>query len=217
MYKTQIAPSLLSSDFGHLAKEIAALENAGADMLHLDVMDGHYVPNLSFGLPIIKAIRKLTKLPLDVHLMVTNPEFHVAELINLGVQWISFHQETVYHSHRLIQQIQAPGIKAGLALNPAIPINTLDSILPELDYVLLMSVNPGYSAQAFIPFVLEKVQHLAEIRRAKNLSFHIEVDGGITDKNAYALQVAGADILVSASYIFSSQDYQTAISTLKRA
>lgn len=215
MYKTQIAPSLLSSDFGHLAAEIAALELAGADMLHLDVMDGHYVPNLSFGFPLIQAIRKLSNLPLDVHLMVSNPDLHVAALLPLGVQWISFHQETFFHSHRLIQQIKSQGVKAGLALNPATPINTLDSILPELDYVLMMSVNPGYSAQAFIPFVLDKVSELAQLRRERGLGFHIQVDGGVSNLNTAALQKAGADILVSASYIFSSPDYRQAISTLK--
>jgi ribulose-phosphate 3-epimerase len=215
MYKTQIAPSLLSSDFSRLAEEVAALEIAGADILHLDVMDGHYVPNLSFGFPIIKAVRKLTKLPLDVHLMVTNPESHVPELVNIGVQWISFHQETVFHSHRIIQQIKSSGIKAGIALNPAMPINTLDSILPELDFVLLMSVNPGYSAQAFIPFVLDKVKYLSDYRMARNLSFAIEVDGGVTNHNSPDLIKAGADILVSASYIFSSQDYKQAIANLK--
>jgi len=215
MQKTQIAPSLLSADFGNLHTEIAALEAAKADLLHLDVMDGHFVPNLSFGFPLIKTIRSLSKLPLDVHLMVTNPDFHVPLLAEIGVQWISFHQETVFHSHRLIQQIKSHGIKAGLALNPATPINTLDSILPELDYVLLMSVNPGYSAQAFIPFVLDKLQYLSDYRKTRSLSFLIEVDGGVTDQNAQQLISAGADILVSASFIFSSQNYQQAINALR--
>jgi len=215
MQKTQIAPSLLSADFGNLHTEIAALEAAKADLLHLDVMDGHFVPNLSFGFPLIKTIRSLSKLPLDVHLMVTNPDFHVPLLAEIGVQWISFHQETVFHSHRLIQQIKSHGIKAGLALNPATPINTLDIILPELDYVLLMSVNPGYSAQAFIPFVLDKLQYLSDYRKTRSLSFLIEVDGGVTDQNAQQLISAGADILVSASFIFSSQNYQQAINALR--
>jgi len=147
--------------------------------------------------------------------MVSNPDFHVPLLAEIGVQWISFHQETVFHSHRLIQQIKSHGIKAGLALNPATPINTLDSILPELDYVLLMSVNPGYSAQAFIPFVLDKLQYLSDYRKTRSLSFLIEVDGGVTDQNAQQLISAGADILVSASFIFSSQNYQQAINALR--
>jgi len=215
MRKIFIAPSLLSADFSRLGEELSALEAAGADLIHLDLMDGHYVPNLSFGFPLIKTIRSLSKLPLDVHLMVTNPDFHVPLLAEIGVQWISFHQETVFHSHRLIQQIKSHGIKAGLALNPATPINTLDSILPELDYVLLMSVNPGYSAQAFIPFVLDKLQYLSDYRKTRSLSFLIEVDGGVTDQNAQQLISAGADILVSASFIFSSQNYQQAINALR--
>lgn len=215
MQKTQIAPSLLSADFGRLSSEISALEAAHADLLHLDVMDGHYVPNLSFGFPLIKTIKRLSKLPLDVHLMVTNPDFHVPLLAEIGVQWISFHQETVHHSHRLIQQIKAFGIKAGLALNPATPLNTLDSILPELDYVLMMSVNPGYSAQSFIPFVLDKIKDLSQLRQDKHLQLLIEVDGGVSDQNASALVSAGADILVSASFIFSSSDYHQALSALR--
>ncbi len=215
MQKTQIAPSLLSADFGRLSTEISALEAAHADLLHLDVMDGHYVPNLSFGFPLIKTIKRLSKLPLDVHLMVTNPDFHVPLLAEIGVQWISFHQETVHHSHRLIQQIKAFGIKAGLALNPATPINTMESILPELDYVLMMSVNPGYSAQSFVPFVLDKIKYLSQIRQDRHLQFLIEVDGGVSDQNASALVSAGADILVSASFIFSSSDYKQAINALR--
>ncbi len=215
MYKTQIAPSLLSCDFGHLAEEIHKLESAGADILHLDVMDGHYVPNLSFGFPLICSIRKLSKLPLDVHLMVTNPEFYVQRLHDIGVEWISFHQDTVFHSHRLVRQIKELGINAGLALNPATPINTLESILPELDYVLVMSVNPGYSAQSFIPSALDKLHALSDIRRQKQLSFHLEIDGGVSSANAEAIRQAGADMLVSASYIFSSPDYRAAISALK--
>lgn len=217
MHKTQIAPSLLSADFGRLKEEIHALEDAGADILHLDVMDGHYVPNLSFGFPVIKAIRKLSKLPLDVHLMVTNPSFHVLALADIGVEWISFHQETEFHSHRLVQLIKSYGIKAGLALNPATPVYTLDSILPDLDYVLAMSVNPGYSAQKFIPSVLSKVKYISDYRKERNYSFLIEVDGGVTDKNSTALKVAGANILVSASYIFSQSDYGLAIDTLRNS
>jgi len=215
MEKAKIAPSLLSCDFGRLAEEISSLEAAGADILHLDVMDGHYVPNLSFGFPLISKIRQLSKLPLDVHLMVTNPEFHVQELLSLGVQYISFHQETCYHAHRLIKLIQAHGIQAGLALNPATPVNTLQSIIPELDYVLVMSVNPGYSAQKFIPAATAKIGELAALRQAHNLSLAIEVDGGVSNANAGELIQAGADILVSASYIFSQSDYHKAITALR--
>jgi len=215
MEKAKIAPSLLSCDFGRLAEEISSLEVAGADILHLDVMDGHYVPNLSFGFPLIRKIRQLSKLPLDVHLMVTNPEFHVQELLSLGVQYISFHQETCYHAHRLTKLIQAHGIEAGLALNPATPINTLQSIIPELDYVLVMSVNPGYSAQKFIPAATGKIKELAALRQTHSLSLAIEVDGGVSNANAGELIQAGADILVSASYIFSQPDYHKAITALR--
>lgn len=215
MQKTQIAPSLLSCDFGRLAAEIAALEASGADILHLDVMDGHYVPNLSFGFPLIRKIRELSKLPLDVHLMVTNPDFHVPELLKIGVQYISFHQETCYHSHRLIKLIQDSGCKAGLALNPATPIISLDSILPILGYVLVMSVNPGYSAQAFIAAALDKIRALSGLRKSMNLDFDIEVDGGVAASNARAITAAGANMLVSASYIFSQSDYRSAIESLR--
>lgn len=210
---TLIAASVLSADFSHLADEITRLQNA--DIIHLDLMDGHFVPNLSFGYPLVSCIRALTDQPLDAHLMVTNPETYVDNLARLGVGWISFHQETVYHSHRLIQQIKASGIKAGIALNPATPVNTLDSILADLDYVLVMSVNPGYSAQAFIPSAIAKIKELDRIRTSQNLDFLIEVDGGVNGDNSLALREAKADILVSASYIFGSKDYDKSINTLK--
>jgi ribulose-phosphate 3-epimerase len=208
-----IAPSVLSADFGFLAQELDKLLTA--DIIHLDVMDGHYVPNLSFGYPLIKRIRQLTNKPLDVHLMVTNPSEYIDRLAEIGVQWISFHQECEYHSHRLLHKTRDLGIKAGLALNPATPLNTLDSILPDLDYVLLMSVNPGFSAQEFIPGVLEKVRKLRAMIDAAGLATLIEVDGGVNSENAPSLISAGADILVSASYIFNSEDYTKAIENLR--
>ncbi len=217
MQKTQIAPSLLSADFGRLTEEIAALEAARADILHLDVMDGHYVPNLSFGFPVIEKIRQLSKLPLDVHLMVTNPDFHIPRLLEIGVQMISFHQETVYHSHRLLHLIKDAGVKAGLALNPATPPNSLSAILSELDFVLVMSVNPGYSAQTFISSALDKIAELSAKRSTQNYGFQIEVDGGVADKNASLLVKAGADILVSASFIFGSSNYVQAINALRKS
>lgn len=210
--KTQIATSILSADFAHLADEIARLD--ATDIIHLDLMDGHYVPNLSFGYPLISAIRRLSCKALDAHLMVTNPEDYVDELAAIGVQWISFHQETVYHSHRMVQKIKSLGIKAGIALNPACPVNSLDDILPDLDFVLVMSVNPGYSAQKFIPHAIPKVEQLARLK-SKYPNLLIEVDGGVNSDNCRSLIQAGADILVSASYIFSSKDYSKAINTLK--
>lgn len=213
MPKTQIAASVLSCDFGNLEKELQAV--GSADMLHLDVMDGHFVPNLSFGQPLIKKIRQLSPLPLDAHLMVTNPAEYVDPLADLGVNWLSFHQECEYHVHRLVQRIKDRGMKAGIALNPAAPISTLECILPELDYVLLMSVNPGFSGQKFIPFVLEKVRQLKSWIEEKQLSTLIEVDGGVNSDNSAALISAGADILVSASHIFQSPNYSETIRSLR--
>ncbi|HOH96819.1 MAG TPA: ribulose-phosphate 3-epimerase [Candidatus Cloacimonadota bacterium] len=211
--KTLIAPSVLSADFSRLGEELSRL--SAADLIHLDLMDGHYVPNLSYGYPLIESIHRHTDKPLDAHLMVTNPGDYIENLSCLGVKWISFHPETVFHPHRLVQYIQSLGIKAGFALNPATPLSILDAILPELDFVLLMSVNPGYSAQSFIPSVLDKLRALDSIRKVRKLKFLIEVDGGVSDQNATQLIKSGADILVSASYIFNSSDYTLAINKLK--
>ncbi len=213
MPKTQIAVSVLSCDFGNLERELQAV--GSADMLHLDIMDGHFVPNLSFGQPLVAKIRQLSPLPLDAHLMVTNPAEYVDPLADLGVNWFSFHMECDHHVHRLVQRIKARGMKAGIALNPAAPISSLECILPELDYVLLMSVNPGFSGQKFIPFVLDKVRQLKECIVEKKLATLIEVDGGINSENSSALISAGADILVSASHIFQSPDYSQAIRELR--
>ncbi|HHV37701.1 MAG TPA: ribulose-phosphate 3-epimerase [Candidatus Cloacimonetes bacterium] len=211
--KTKIAVSVLSADFAKLGEEVALLNEA--DIIHLDIMDGHYVPNLSYGYPLVRCFRKLTDKPLDAHLMVTNPDEFIDELAEIGVQYISFHQETVYHSHRLVQKIKSHGIKAGIALNPATPVSTLEDILPDLDFVLVMSVNPGYSAQKFIPSAIAKIKALSKIRKERNLNFEIEIDGGVTDQNAATLREAGASMLVSASYIFSSDNYTDSIKKLR--
>lgn len=210
-----IAPSILSADFGNLAREIAQIEAAGADMIHLDVMDGHYVPNLTFGYPIIQKVKQLCTLPLDVHLMVTSPSSYIGKLAEIGVAMVSFHQECDYHSHRLIQNIKSKGMKAGLALNPGTPLSGLEYLLSDLDYVLLMSVNPGFSGQSFIMSVLDKVVSLRTMISASRANALIEVDGGITKDNSAALIDSGADILVSASYIFKSTNYKTAIDSLR--
>ncbi len=213
MQEVRIAASVLSCDFAHLERELAAV--GSADLLHLDVMDGHYVPNLSFGQPLIQRIKQLSPLPLDAHLMVTNPAAYVDPLADLGVAWLSFHQECEYHVHRLVQRIKDRGLKAGIALNPAVPVSTLEAILPELDYVLLMSVNPGFSGQQFIPAVKDKIRALKEIITRRGLPTLIEVDGGVNSDKAPGLISGGADILVSASHIFGSPDRAAAIRSLR--
>jgi ribulose-phosphate 3-epimerase len=216
MNSIQIAPSLLSADFMNLQKDIAAVQAAGADILHLDVMDGHFVPNLTFGMPIISQIRKVTSLPLDVHLMVTNPEEYLPGLADLGVEYVSFHQETVFHIHRQIYVLKERGVKAGIALNPATPVSSIEPVISDLDFVLLMSVNPGFGGQRFLPVVYEKIAALKEAALLLNPELLIEVDGGVNDQNAGDLASVGADILVAGSYVFGSEDYRAAITSLKR-
>lgn len=215
MKRIFIGPSLLSADFARLGQELEALEQAGADYIHLDLMDGHYVPNLSFGYPIIAMIRRFTRLPLDAHLMVSNPADYVERLAECGVTGITFHQECEPHSHRLLGKIRSLGMKAGLALNPSVGLETLQWLLPELDYVLLMSVNPGFSGQSFIPSIIPKTGELKRLIDRSGFGIHIEVDGGVNAANAPQLIEAGADMLVSASYIFASGDYSTAINALR--
>ncbi|HHE38848.1 MAG TPA: ribulose-phosphate 3-epimerase [Candidatus Cloacimonetes bacterium] len=210
-----MAPSILSADFTNLKQEINKVQEAGADILHLDVMDGHFVPNLTFGLPIIKQIKQISKIPLDVHLMVTNPEIYLDILADWKIEYVCIHQETVFHLHRQISFLRSENVKAGIALNPATPIETIFPIIPELDFVLLMSVNPGFGGQKFLPLVYDKIRKLREFSIQKNPELKIEVDGGVNDKNAKSLIKAGADILVSGSYIFGKENFKEQIDSLR--
>jgi len=215
--KIKIAPSILSADFSRLREEIQAAEAAGADLIHVDVMDGHFVPNITIGPMIVQAVRRSTKLPLDVHLMITNPELYLEDFIRAGANSITVHVETVNHLNRLVQAIkERNGIKASVSLNPATSLSSLDYILAEVDMVLLMSVNPGFGGQKFIDSILEKISKLRKWIDALGLGVEIEVDGGIKPENAGEIIKAGADILVAGSAIFGAKDYSAAIRQIRQ-
>ncbi len=219
MSGVRIAPSILSSDFAHLADEIAAIEQAGADMVHVDVMDGHFVPNLTIGPPIVEAIRKVTKLPLDVHLMMTNPDDFIGEFAEAGADYLTVHVEACPHLHRTVQSIKEKGLKAGVTLNPATPLASVEVILPDADLLLIMSVNPGFGGQRFIPGVLDKIRRARAMIRQTGRTILLEVDGGVKPDNAGAIVNAGADILVAGSAIFEApgRNYRRAIAQLRAA
>jgi ribulose-phosphate 3-epimerase len=210
-----IAPSILSADFARLGEEVSAIERAGADWVHVDVMDGRFVPNLTLGPVVVKSLRKVTRLPLDVHLMIVEPERYVDDFAAAGSDIITVHAEACTHLHRVLQQIRAHGKKAGVSLNPHTPEEVIRYVLELTDLVLVMSVNPGFGGQDFIPAVLPKIQNLRRMIDASGRSIHLEVDGGVKPGTARQVLAAGADVLVAGSAVFGARSYAEAIAAIK--
>ena len=213
----QIAPSLLSADFAALGSEVASVERGGADMIHVDIMDGHFVPNLTMGPPVVKSLRRITHVPLDVHLMIEHPDRYVEAFVEAGASSLTVHVEAVVHLHRTIQLIKSLGAKAGVALNPATPVVMLEEIAGDLDYVLVMTVNPGFGGQTFIPRSESKVRTVRDLLRRSGSTAPIEVDGGIDTRTAPRIVAAGADILVAGQAIFGSANAEQATRELRAA
>lgn len=212
-----IAPSILSADFARLADEVAAVERGGADLLHVDVMDGHFVPNLTVGPPIVESLKKVTKLPLDVHLMITNADAFLADFASAGADYLTVHVEACPHLHRTVQAIKEHGAKAGVTLNPATSLHTVEEILPDIDLLLIMSVNPGFGGQTFIESCLHKVSTARRMLDGIASRALLEVDGGVKVDNAARILAAGADVLVAGSAIFCGADYAATIAALRAA
>lgn len=213
--RIKIAPSILSADFASLAEEVARVEGE-ADLLHLDVMDGHFVPNITFGPPLVSALRKRTSLPFDVHLMVSDPDRLLLPFVEAGADYLTVHVEACPHLHRTLQRIREQGIKAGVSLNPSTPLSAIEWVKGEVDLILLMSVNPGWGGQTFIPATLTKIRELAEMAKRDSLAFELEVDGGIHANNCKEVAEAGATILVAGSFVFGSPDPAQAIRQMKK-
>ncbi len=213
---TQIAPSILSADFGRLADEIKAAEAAGADLIHVDVMDGRFVPNITIGPLVVEAVKRATSLPLDVHLMIIEPERFIGDFVKAGASIVSVHQETCPHLHRTLQQIRSAGAKPSVVLNPSTPLSAIEEILPEVDQVLLMSVNPGFGGQSFIAATVDKVRRLRRLLDERGLGrVGIEIDGGINPETARQVVAAGATVLVAGNSVFKAKDYRAAIASLR--
>lgn len=211
----KIAPSILSADFLRLGEEIKAAEAAGIDLFHIDIMDGHFVPNITIGPSIVESIKKITSVPLDVHLMIEEPDKYIKDFINAGADYLAVHAEATVHLHRTVQAIKESKVKAGVSLNPATPVSCLNDIIGELDFVVIMSVNPGFGGQSFIPQALEKIKETRKLISDKKLSTLIEVDGGVKPDNAKQVAAAGADMLVMGSAFFSSKDYKALTKNLR--
>lgn len=211
----KIAPSILSADFARLGQEIEAIAAAGADYVHVDVMDGHFVPNITIGPLVVEAARRVTDLPLDVHLMIDNPDCYIPEFVRAGADIITVHSEAVNHLHRTVQLIRSLGKKAGVSINPATPVSVLEVILDDLDLVLVMSVNPGFGGQSFIPVCLQKIEALRRMIERRGLTVELEVDGGVKLDNIRTIAAAGAEVFVAGSAVFSTPDYKATITALR--
>ena len=211
-----IAPSILSADFSRLGEEIKAVESAGADWIHADIMDGHFVPNITFGPMIVESVRRVTSLPIDVHLMIENPNDYIPAFAEAGASLISVQAEASIHLNRSVQLIRECGARPGVVLNPSTPVQTLEWIIDHVDYVLIMSVNPGFGGQAFIKNSLEKVRALRQLIQQKNLKTLIEIDGGVNEETITDIAAAGVDVFVAGSAIFGSRDYQTTINAFRQ-
>lgn len=211
----KLAPSILSADFSKLGEEVALIEKGGADLIHVDVMDGHFVPNISFGAAVMKSINNCTDMKYDVHLMIENPDSYIEDFLTGKTEYITVHQEACIHLNRTINRIKSLNVKAGVSINPATSLSSIEEVLEDVDLVLIMSVNPGFGGQKFIPSALKKIQRLADIRRERNLKFLIEVDGGVTLENAKSIADAGADILVAGSAVFGAEDIKKRIEEFK--